>query len=144
MNFNPNSNGSHKRRTKIIATLGPATDDPAVLRGVIAAGANVFRLNMSHGKGEEHCERARLVREVSGRMEREVALLADLQGPKIRVERFADGQVDLSAGDAFILDAEDATTPGTPLGGRGSNPPRVGERVEDLAATPAEPRRGAA
>ncbi len=113
MNFNPDSTGNHKRQTKIIATLGPATDDPAVLERVIAAGASVFRLNMSHGKGEDQLERARLVRKVSSRMDREVALLADLQGPKIRVERFTDGQVDLAAGDEFILDAEDDTTPGT-------------------------------
>jgi len=113
MNFNPDNKGSRKRRTKIIATLGPATDDPAVLERLIAAGASVFRLNMSHGTSDEQLERARLVREVSGRMGREVALLADLQGPKIRVERFADGAVDLAPGDTFILDAEDDTTPGT-------------------------------
>lgn len=113
MNFNSDNQGSHKRRTKIIATLGPATDDPAVLERLITAGASVFRLNMSHGKSDEQLGRARMVREVSSRMGREVALLADLQGPKIRVERFADGQVDLAAGDKFILDAEDDTTPGT-------------------------------
>jgi pyruvate kinase len=113
MNLETQSHGSHERRTKIIATLGPATDDPAVLKQVILAGASVFRLNMSHGSSEEHLERARLVREVSGNLDREVALLADLQGPKIRVERFASGRVELTAGDLFVLDAEDDVTPGT-------------------------------
>jgi len=113
MNLKTHPEGSHERRTKIIATLGPATDDPAVLEQVILAGASIFRLNMSHGKGEDHLERARLVREVSGNLDREVALLADLQGPKIRVERFASGQVELTAGDPFVLDAEDDVTPGT-------------------------------
>ncbi|MGK2925064.1 MAG: pyruvate kinase, partial [Lysobacterales bacterium] len=88
MNFDIEHDGSHVRRTKIIATLGPATDQPEVLEGVILAGANVFRLNMSHGSAEEQLARAQLVREVSARLGREVALLADLQGPKIRVERF--------------------------------------------------------
>jgi pyruvate kinase len=113
MNLETHPEGSHERRTKIIATLGPATDDPAVLKQVILAGASVFRLNMSHGSSEEHLERARLVREVSGNLDREVALLADLQGPKIRVERFASGRVELKAGDLFVLDAEDDVTPGT-------------------------------
>jgi pyruvate kinase len=113
MNFQTIQSGSHERRTKIIATLGPATDDPAVLTQLIRAGANVFRINMSHGDSEAHLRRASLVRQVSAEMEREVALLADLQGPKIRVERFAAGQAELVAGEAFILDAEDAQTPGT-------------------------------
>ena len=96
------------RRTKIIATLGPATDDPKVLEGVIRAGANVFRLNMSHGKAEDQMRRAKMVREVSARLEREVAIMADLQGPKIRVERFGNGWVDLAPGDPFILDTINA------------------------------------
>ncbi|MDT8319085.1 MAG: pyruvate kinase [Xanthomonadales bacterium] len=100
------------RRTKIIATLGPATDDPEVLEGMIRAGADVFRLNMSHGTSEDQRRRARLVREVSGRLGREVALLADLQGPKIRVERFASGGVQLEPGDHFMLDAADPDVPG--------------------------------
>lgn len=113
MNFQTIQSGSHQRRTKIIATLGPATDDPAVLKRLILAGANVFRLNMSHGDSQEQLNRAALLRRVSDELEREVALLADLQGPKIRVERFASGQVELAAGEAFILDAEDPGTPGT-------------------------------
>ncbi|HET6591604.1 MAG TPA: pyruvate kinase, partial [Xanthomonadales bacterium] len=120
-----NSQSSHLRRTKIIATLGPSTDDPKVMEGMILAGASVFRLNMSHGSTSDQIRRARLVREVSARLDREVALLADLQGPKIRVERFENGSVELSPGDAFTLDAEDAVTPG--------NRERVGVSYGDLA-----------
>jgi pyruvate kinase len=112
MNNQAEKAGSHMRRTKIIATLGPATDDPKVLEGVMKAGATVFRLNMSHGSAEEQLERARKVREVSAKLGLEVALLADLQGPKIRVEHFVSGGVELAPGDAFTLDAEDAKTPG--------------------------------
>jgi pyruvate kinase len=112
MNFNTQNEGSHLRRTKIIATLGPATDDPGVLEQLIVAGANVLRLNMSHGSTEDQIKRARMVRDVSGRVGREVGLLADLQGPKIRVERFEGGGVELSPGDRFTLDAEDVSTPG--------------------------------
>ena len=112
MNFHPKSEGSHRRRTKIIATLGPASDDPAVLEDLIRAGVDVFRLNMSHGTTGEQRARAKLVREVSARLGSEVALLADLQGPKIRVERFEEGGVDLKSGDPFVLDAGDPATPG--------------------------------
>ncbi len=112
MNFDIDNAGSHARRTKIIATLGPATDPPQVLEGMILAGANVFRLNMSHGPAEEQLARARMVREISARLGREVALLADLQGPKIRVERFESGGAELTPGDEFTLDAEDVRTPG--------------------------------
>lgn len=100
------------RRTKIIATLGPSTDDRSVLEGVINAGADVFRLNMSHGTAEDQMGRARMVREVSASLGREVALMADLQGPKIRVERFEHGSVDLVPGDEFTLDAEDSRSLG--------------------------------
>ncbi len=100
------------RRTKIIATLGPSTDDRDVLEGVIRAGADVLRLNMSHGSIEEQSARARMVREVSSGLGREVALLADLQGPKIRVERFINGGVELTVGDKFTLDAEDPASLG--------------------------------
>jgi pyruvate kinase len=112
MNFDTNLVGSHLRRTKIIATLGPSTDDPAVMEGLILAGANVFRLNMSHGSAADQLKRAALVREVSGRLDREVALLADLQGPKIRVERFEGGSAELLPGGMFTLDADDTETPG--------------------------------
>lgn len=100
------------RRTKIIATLGPATDAREELHGLIKAGADVLRLNMSHGPAAKHIERARMVREVAAELGREVALLFDLQGPKIRIEQFAGGSAVLETGNRFILDAEDCTTPG--------------------------------
>ena len=112
MNIDLSPESEQLRRTKIIATLGPATDDPEVLEGVIRAGADVFRLNMSHGAGGEQVKRAQMVREISGSLGREVALLADLQGPKIRVERFEKGSVDLVEDQEFILDTGDAETPG--------------------------------
>ncbi len=93
------------RATKIVATLGPASSDPALLEEMIRAGVNVVRLNFSHGKAEDHVERARLVREAAERAGREVAIMADLQGPKIRVGKFADGKVQLVVGAPFVLDA---------------------------------------
>jgi len=91
------------RRTKIVATLGPASDSPEVLEALIAAGMDVARLNFSHGSPEQHQERARLVRELSAKQGRHVALLGDLQGPKIRIARFAQGKVELKAGEPFCL-----------------------------------------
>lgn len=100
-----------RRATKIVATLGPASSDPAVLEQMILAGVNVVRLNFSHGKAQDHIDRARLVRTVSQKAGREVAIMADLQGPKIRVGRFADGKVHLEPGAPFVLDAA-RTEPG--------------------------------
>jgi len=94
------------RRTKIVATLGPATDDPGVIESLIAAGVDVVRLNFSHGTHEEQKRRADRVRECSEKTGRIVGVLADLQGPKIRTERFEDGKVFLNKGDKFILDAD--------------------------------------
>ncbi len=94
-----------RRATKIVATLGPASSDPAVLEQMILAGVNVVRLNFSHGKAQDHIDRARLVRTVSQKAGREVAIMADLQGPKIRVGRFAEGKVHLEPGAAFTLPA---------------------------------------
>ena len=94
-----------RRATKIVATLGPASSDPQLLEQMIRAGVNVVRLNFSHGKAQDHIDRARLVREVSQRAGREVAIMADLQGPKIRVGKFADGKVMLEPGKKFVLDA---------------------------------------
>ncbi len=94
------------RNTKIVATLGPACSDPAVLQRMLAAGVDVVRLNFSHGLAADHVERARLVRDCAKNLGREVAVMADLQGPKIRVGKFADGKVDLVTGQQFILDAE--------------------------------------
>jgi len=101
-----------RRRTKIIATLGPATDDPDVLKDVIAAGADVLRINFSHGTAEDRKARARMVREISEKLGREVALLADLSGPKIRVEHFEDGKAELRMGQEFILDTKSVEEPG--------------------------------
>lgn len=92
------------RRTKIIATLGPATDDPAKLGKLIAAGADVVRINFSHGKAGDRERRVRMVREAADRAGKYVAVLGDLQGPKIRVQRFRDGPVQLEDGQPFILD----------------------------------------
>ena len=94
------------RSTKIVATLGPACSDPAVLERMLAAGVDVVRLNFSHGVAADHVERARLVRATAARLGVEVAIMADLQGPKIRVGKFAQGKVTLEPGQTFILDAE--------------------------------------
>lgn len=94
------------RRTKIVTTLGPATDQPGVLEALIKAGANVVRLNFSHGAAEDHIKRAQQVREIAQRLNQHVAILGDLQGPKIRVARFSEGKVQLTEGAEFILDAQ--------------------------------------
>ncbi|WP_375740039.1 pyruvate kinase [Pseudomonas boanensis] len=89
------------RRTKIVATLGPASNSPEVLEQLILAGLNVARLNFSHGSPEEHKARARLVRELAAKHGRFVALLGDLQGPKIRIAKFANKRIELKEGDSF-------------------------------------------
>jgi pyruvate kinase len=94
------------RRTKIVATLGPACSDPKVLDRMIEAGVDVVRLNFSHGTAEEHIQRADLVRSLAKTRGRAVGVLVDLQGPKIRIGKFKDGKVTLNNGDRFILDAE--------------------------------------
>lgn len=94
------------RRTKIVCTLGPATDDMAVLEKVLLAGANVVRLNFSHGQADDHINRADKVREIAQKHDLTVAILADLQGPKIRISRFKDGPIELELGDRFTLDAD--------------------------------------
>lgn len=93
------------RRTKIVATLGPATDSADALSRIINAGVDVTRLNFSHGSAAEHQERARQVRDTAARAGRFVAILADLQGPKLRIARFRDNKVTLKAGQTFVLDA---------------------------------------
>ena len=92
------------RRTKIVATLGPATDAPGVLEDVIRRGADVVRLNFSHGVRADQVKRVEAVRAASERVGKHVAVLGDLQGPKIRIERFAEGRVVLNEGEAFALD----------------------------------------
>ena len=93
------------KRTKIVATLGPATDRPDVLEAMLSAGVNVVRINFSHGTMEDRRRRVAAVREAAQRVGRDIGILGDLQGPKIRVERFAGGPVELADGDAFTLDA---------------------------------------
>ncbi|MFA5983815.1 MAG: pyruvate kinase [Methylococcaceae bacterium] len=92
------------RRTKILATLGPATDKPGVLEGLFKAGVDVVRLNFSHGSAQDHIDRANAVRELSEKTGRLVGILADLQGPKIRIARFKDNKVFLNEGQNFALD----------------------------------------
>jgi len=94
-----------QRRTKIVATMGPATDDPKVIDEIIAAGVDVVRLNMSHGSHEEHAQRAEWVRNRARACGRQVGVLADLQGPKIRAARFKNDYVMLEEGAQFTLDA---------------------------------------
>ena len=100
-----------RHATKIVATLGPASSDPALLEQMILAGVTVVRLNFSHGKAQDHIDRANLVRQAAKKVGREVAIMADLQGPKIRVGKFADGKVMLVNGEKFVLDAS-RTEPG--------------------------------
>lgn len=92
------------RRTKIVATLGPASDREGVLEKMLRAGVDVVRLNFSHGSAEDHRRRLNEVREIAQRLGRSVAALADLQGPKIRIARFKEGAVVLEEGQPFVLD----------------------------------------
>jgi pyruvate kinase len=106
------TNETFTRRTKIVATLGPATDAPGMLQRIITEGVDVVRLNLSHGQPDDHRARANAVREAAATVGREVGILADLQGPKIRVERFGNGPVELRESDAFVLDCRPGTPPG--------------------------------
>ncbi|MEZ4605313.1 MAG: pyruvate kinase [Deinococcales bacterium] len=100
------------RRTKIVATLGPASGDAVMIEKLIHAGVNVFRLNFSHGKKEDHRERVNVIRELSKKVNRPIAILQDLQGPKIRTATFADGKIELVEGESFRLTCQD-DSPGT-------------------------------
>jgi pyruvate kinase len=102
-----------QRRTKIVATLGPSTDDPKVLDGMIQAGVDVVRINFSHGTAEEHLKRAAQVRNRAVAHGRQIGVFADLQGPKIRIEKFTDGKVRLQEGAHFVLDAALAADAGS-------------------------------
>jgi pyruvate kinase len=113
------------RRTKIIATLGPATDDPAVLEELIKAGTDVVRINFSHGEWADQKARIELVRSISARLGRYVAILGDLQGPKIRIRRFKESPVTLQEGQQFVLD--------TALGGDVGTSEQVGVAYESLS-----------
>ena len=112
------------RRTKIIATLGPATDAPGALRQLLAEGVDVVRLNLSHGSADDHRQRAAAVRSAALELGQEVGVLADLQGPKIRIERFADGAVELEPAQTFTLDCRPDAPPG--------DAKRVGVSYHDL------------
>src|SRR5690625_964291 len=104
------------RRTKVVATLGPATDEPAVLERMITAGCDVVRINFSHGDADTHARRIRMVRAAARELDTDIAVLADLAGPKIRIGRFRAGAVDLEAGDAFALYARENPPPGDEKG----------------------------
>ncbi|MGG6295478.1 pyruvate kinase [Leptolyngbya sp. AN02str] len=94
------------RRTKIVATIGPATSSPEVLKSLIEAGATTLRLNFSHGSHEDHQRNIRLIRQVSFELNQPVGILQDLQGPKIRLGKFENGSIVLQKGDPFILTSE--------------------------------------
>jgi pyruvate kinase len=93
------------RSTKIVATLGPSSSDPAVLERMVRAGVDVVRLNFSHGTADDHLRRAETIKEISRKVGRTVAIMCDLQGPKIRVGKFKDGKIMLEKGQRFVLDA---------------------------------------
>lgn len=99
-----------RRRTKIIATLGPASSSPEMMTRLFQAGADVFRLNFSHGTHEDHAARIAIIRELEDKFERPIGILADVQGPKLRVGRFGGGRVHLQTGQRFRLDLN--PTPG--------------------------------
>src|SRR5579872_988693 len=92
--------------TKIVATLGPASDSPSVLHRLLEAGVDVFRLNASHGTQEKHAERIHAARKASEEFGKHTGVLLDLQGPKIRLEKFANGCCDLETGSAFTITIE--------------------------------------
>jgi pyruvate kinase len=112
------------RRTKILTTLGPATDNPKTLAELLRAGADVVRINFSHGEPAFHARRVQMVREVAEQVGKWVAVLGDLQGPKIRIERFATGPVQLVEGAAFTLDVS--------LDPKGGNESTVGVAYKTL------------
>lgn len=112
------------RRTKIVATVGPASSSVEVIDEMIVAGVDVFRLNFSHGTEDEQIKRAALIRERSEALGYIVGILVDLQGPKIRIEKFSDGRVQLIKGERFILDAA--------LGKNAGTNERVGIAYKDL------------
>jgi pyruvate kinase len=92
------------RATKIVATLGPASSDPTTIERMILAGVNVVRVNFSHGSADGHTALVGVVRDVATRLGRDIGVLADLQGPKIRIGKFAGGKISLVEGDRFTFD----------------------------------------
>lgn len=100
------------KRTKIIATLGPSTDDPLILKRLIESGLDVVRVNFSHGSAADHMRRVKMAREAAATLHKEIAVLADLQGPKIRISCFKNKHIELKEGDTFVLDAQLANDAG--------------------------------
>src|SRR3954453_14282974 len=101
------------RRTKIVATIGPASGNPETLVRMIEAGMDVARLNFSHGSHEQHAETAQLVRDAAGRAGRPVALLQDLPGPKLRIGPLMEGTAELKVGDHVVFICGDGDEAGT-------------------------------
>ena len=97
---------SRRRRIKIIATLGPASADRETIAALFAAGADVFRINMSHASHDGMRERVAMIRSLEEETGRPIGVLVDLQGPKLRLGAFPDGGADLHRGDAFVLDSD--------------------------------------
>ena len=129
------------RRTKIVATLGPASNSPEVLEQLILAGLDVARLNFSHGTPDEHKARAKLVRDLAAKHGRFVALLGDLQGPKIRIAKFANKKIELKIGDQFTFSTSHPLTEGTQTSRRHRLPgPGQGLRRGRRAAARRRPR----
>ena len=98
------------RNTKIVATLGPASSTPERIEKLFQAGVDVFRLNFSHGAHQDHAERLRVIRDLEKKTGRSIAIMADLQGPKLRIGSFSEGKIELKAGAKFRLDLD--RTPG--------------------------------
>ena len=101
------SNVDLKRRTKIVATIGPATESEEIISELIKAGVTTFRLNFSHGDHDDHAERIKIIRKVSNDLDLNIGILQDLQGPKIRLGRFKDGPIKVKKGDLFTLTSKD-------------------------------------
>src|SRR5215216_1320406 len=109
-----------RRRTKIVATIGPASRDPEVLVRMVEAGMDVARLNFSHGTAEQHAENASLVRQAAGRAGRQVAVLQDLPGPKLRIGPLTDGIAELKPGDDVTFVCGDERSGGEDRGADGN------------------------
>src|SRR5260370_38395849 len=114
-----------RRRTKIVATVGPASNDAAVLERLIEAGVNVFRLNMAHGEYPDHQAACARIRAAAAKLGEPVAILADLGGPKIRVGRFSGGQIDLQSGSRVNITTRNV------LGGPRLRPSQYAALAED-------------
>ena len=112
------------RRTKIIATVGPATDEPGMLEKLLEAGVDLFRLNYSHQNGDRHEQRVARIREISTHLGVETGIIADLQGPKIRLEKFNKGRIQLREGQAFSLEVS--------MDGKSGDENRVGVTYKQL------------